>query len=293
MPAPAISPARPWKSAGVGAGALVLITTRKPTTDEQAGEQPEAGERTGHGREAITDALDAPPRLPIRVRPGAVSARGRGAWPRAGGPSCPASGAAAAGVDAVVGADGGGVGRRRPRSRRMPLVAVAGASASARPLTMGAVRSTPSAARPRSRPASPIACTCPVRSRAARRLVLVAVRGPTRPRRPPALGDPGAGGGELPPSDRHAPERDVERPQQQGQRSAAAATGPCSGWSRSGRGSTGPRRRGSRRRRSRAQRRQERLVGAQQPVLGRGRRDEADRPPSGEVPGLIWVTRTA
>ena len=272
----------PGKSAGVGAGGVVSTKLQAATSerDETRRSRAAAG---GVG----TSSRRLPPATPGAVErsaPRRLSGRGRGAWRRGGGPSCREPRPAAA-----AGAGGGGAAAARRRARR-------GRSARSRPVAAGRAADGGAGWRGSRDAARSVARLERVRIAARASLVrarplaasspsAVAVRGAAARRRRPMPADPAARRRQLAPPERHPPQGDVERPQQQRQDQqqrpqlgepvrggqVVASTGPAAVAIDRPAG-------------RRPQRGEERLVGAEQPVLGRGRRDQPDRPPERRRP---------
>ena len=272
-------------------GALVEMTPQPATRNRQR-EQPEPGEEMGHGREAITDGRDLPPGAPGRA--GAtrrVSVRGPGAWPRAGGPSCRprarrvgARRRAAAALGVGRWRDGAGCalgrrfGRRRRRrgGRRSPVAVAIGATRRRR---LGAHRRSGRGpgpvpggqqARVRRRPGAHAGRVGRRRSSARRRRPRTR-GGPTDTRRS-AMSSGHRSSARMSRSGHRSVYRLVAvRLRIQGSSGARTSAPPVAFRRAARKGSFAPSSRYSAE------------VGATSPMVR----------PSGEVPGLIWVTRTA
>ena len=279
-------PARPRRGRPAGDGAIApRLAPARPGADG-------AGAAPGQPRvRRLASRRRASVSCSRRRRGGRGGAGGGGG--RSGGRPRPRAG----------GGGGGGAAAVEARTRRRRAAAAgAGAAAARRDRCRGDRRAA--APRPAARRRRPAAAASrriaerapadPARSRAANRLSVGCVR---RRHAPPAdpVADPAAPVGQLAPAQRDAPERDVERPQQQREDEQPAATAsvnrlvacevvdPGLGRRRPARGRRSRRGSPPAAARSRPSSRYSAGVGATSPSVR----------PSGGEPGLVCVTRTA
>ena len=271
------------QSAGVGPAGPSRRNCRRPRR---------ARRDRGRANGGMTSSRRLPP--PVGGRRGAVSGRALGAWRRGVVPWCRGPRRAAVGrrrrAERRGGTDGGRCCAAGPA--RAARQEAAGRRRGSRPAVDGAAPGSG----PRELPSrSPSACPRPASRRgphrnAARASLVrarplaasipsaVAVRGRSRPTSSPDPTHPAARRDQLAPPERHPAKGDVERPEQQRQDQQHR---PQVGEPVGGRQVVPPRveRGGDDRPAGRRPKRgEERLVGAELPVLGRGLGDQPDRP---------------